>query len=253
MAPAAAAVAMIPTGSTIAVGWLGDDLASALQAAFIARQQPRDLTVIYAATQGNGRTHGLNKLAHQGMIRRVIGGQWHPVPGLHALAVANRIEAYSLPVGVINRLFRDIAAGMPSHLSRSGIGTSTDPRNGGGRLNRSTREDVVRLVHVAGEEALKIPTFPIDVALISVAFMRGTGEIAINRDAIAMARAAHKSGGIVIAQTDRIGTLDKLLPSQVAAPDTLVDLLVTADPRQPGWETFDPAPSGRKPPPSLAG
>src|SRR5208282_6505651 len=65
-ASAADAVALVRSGATVAVGWLGDSVASALQAAFLAQQQPRDLTVVYAATKGNGRTHGLNRLAEEG-------------------------------------------------------------------------------------------------------------------------------------------------------------------------------------------
>src|SRR5690348_10637472 len=198
--PAAQAAALIGSGSTVAVSWLGDSLAGALQTAFRQRHSPRDLTVMYGTAHGHGRTHGLNMLAEEGLVRRVIGGQWHPVPGLHALAVANRIEAYSLPVGVINRLFRDIAAGITGHLSRSGIGTFTDPRHGGGRLNAATQEDLVRLVHAAGQEALLFRTFPINVAIVGVGFLEGSAEMAMTRDAVTMVRAARKSGGLVIAQ-----------------------------------------------------
>ncbi|MEA2767677.1 MAG: propionate CoA-transferase [Acetobacteraceae bacterium] len=244
------AVGLIRSGTTVAVGWLGDGLANALADAFVARTQPNELTIVYGKTLGDGRSHGLNLLAHEGLVRRVIGGQWHPVPGLQALAAANQIEAYSLPVGIINRLFRDIAEGLPGHLSRSGLGTFTDPRKGGGRLNRRTREQLVRLVHPAGDEALLVRGFPIDVALIGVAFMEGSAAIAMTRDAMTVARAARASGGLVIAQLDRIGTLDKLPPGQVVVPDTLVDLLVTADPRERIWETFsspsDPKTSQRR-------
>jgi propionate CoA-transferase len=161
------------------------------------------------------------------------------------MASANRIEAYSLPVGVINRLFRDIAEGLPGHLSRSGLGTFTDPRNGGGRLNRRTREQLVRLVRPAGDEVLLFRGFPINAALIGVAFMEGTAAIAMTRDSMTIARATRKSGGIVIAQTDRVGTLEKLPPGQVEVPDSLVDVLVTDDPRGRTWETFSPPASGR--------
>lgn len=241
-APAEAA-GSIRAGATVAVGWLSDGLAAAVAGSFAARGQPNGLTLVYAATKGAGRTHGLNILAHAGLVRRVVGGQWHPVPGLQALAAANRIEAYSLPVGVINRLFRDIAAGLPGHLSRSGLGTFSDPRNGGGRLNLRTREQLVRLIRPAGDEALLYQAFPIDVAVIGVAFMEGTAAIAMTRDAMTLARAAHKSGGIVIAQTDRLGTLDKLPPGQVEVPDRLVDILIATDQHERGWETFSSAPA----------
>jgi propionate CoA-transferase len=234
---------LIRPGSTVAVGWLGDGLATALAEGFTAGSRPSGLTIVYGATHGDGRNHGLNLLAHEGLVRRVVGGQWHPVPGLQALAIANRIEAYSLPVGVINRLFRDIAEGLPGHLSRSGLGTFTDPRNGGGRLNRRTQEQLVRLVSPAGDEALLFRGFPIDVALIGVAFMEGTAAIAMTRDAVTIARAARKSGGVVIAQTSRVGTLEKLPFGQLVVPDTLVDVLVAADPRDRTWETFSTAPT----------
>lgn len=237
---ASEAAALLRSGTTVAVGWLGDSLATALADAFADRTEPNGLTIVYAATHGEGRTHGLNLLAHEGLVRRVVGGQWHPVPRLQALAAANRIEAYSLPAGVISRLFRDIAEGLPGHLSRSGLGTSADPRQGGGRLNRRTQEQLVRLVYPAGDEALLFHGFPIDAALIGVSFMEGTAAVAMTRESMTMARAARKSGGIVIAQVDRIGTLDKLPPGQVVVPDTLVDVLIEGDPRDRRPETFAP-------------
>jgi propionate CoA-transferase len=238
------AAGLIRAGATVGVGWLSDGLAAAMADAFLAGRRPDDLTVVYAETHGDGRIHGLNLLAHEGLVRRVVGGQWHPVPGLQALASANRIEAYSLPVGVINRLFRDIAEGLPGHLSRSGLGTFADPRNGGGRLNRRTREQLVRLVRPAGDEALLFRGFPIHVAVIGVAFMEGTGAIAMTRDSMTIARAARKSDGLVIAQMDRIGTLEKLPPGQVEVPETLVDVLVEADAVGRTSETFAPAVPG---------
>lgn len=236
------AAELIRSGTTVAVGWLGDRLATALEATFHASGHPRDLTIVYATTQGDGRTHGLNHLAHIGLVRRVIGGQWHPVPGLQALANAEQIEAYSLPAGVIKRLFRDIGAGLHGHLSRSGLGTFADPRHGGGRMNGRTREELVHVVHPAGEEALMFRGFPIGVALVSIAFMEGTAAIAMTRDTMAIARAAQVSGGLVIAQVDRVGTLDKLAPGQIVVPDGLVDVLVAADPRDRLGETFSSAP-----------
>ncbi|HEX3576669.1 MAG TPA: CoA-transferase [Rhodopila sp.] len=239
-ASAAEAAGLIQPATTVAVGWLSDDLAGAMAEGFFAHGRPDNLTIVYSSTHGDGRNHGLNLLAHEGLVRRVVGGQWHPVPALQALANANRIEAYSLPAGVINRLFRDVAEGLAGHLSRSGLGTFTDPRNGGGRLNHRTREQLVRLVHPAGDEALLFRGFPIDAALIGVAFMEGTAAIAMTRDSLAIARAARTCGGLVIAQVNRIGTLNKLPPGQVVVPDTLVDVLLEAGPHDRAWETFAP-------------
>jgi propionate CoA-transferase len=185
-------------------------------------------------------------LAHEGLIQRVIGGQWHPVPGLRALALAGLIEAYSLPAGMIDRLFRDIADGSAFHVTRSGLGSFTDPRRGGGRLNRRTNQDIVHLVQAAGGSALAVRTFPIDVGLIGVGFLAASGAIAMTRESMTIARAAHRTGGIVIAQPDRVGTQARLRPGQVEVPDTLIDILVTEDLDRPG---FAPVPFlGRRPP-----
>ena len=67
----------------------------------------------------------------------------------------------------------------------------------------------------------------------------------MTRDAMAIARAARKSGGVVIAQTDRVGTLEKLPLGQIVAPETLVDALVATSGQDRAPDRFATAPAGR--------
>ena len=168
---AAEAAALVPDGATVIVGGSGgigvpDEILSAVAVRFAGSGAPRDLTVVHTTGVGDFDTKGLGHLAHTGLLKRTIGGNYGPQPRLMKLIIANEVEAYNLPQGVLCQLYRAIAAKQPGVVTHVGLHTYMDPRQSGGRMNTAAREDLIELVLLAGQEWLFYKAFVPDFAIV---------------------------------------------------------------------------------------
>ena len=234
------AIALIRDGDSVSCsGFVGigtpEALIAALERRFDATQSPRGLTLVFAAAPGDGKERGLNRLAREGLVKRAIGGHWALVPRLARLATDNLIEAYNLPLGTISHLYRDAAAHRAGSLTKVGLGTFVDPRNGGGKINARTTENLVRVMEIDGEEWLFYKAFAVNVALIRGTTADPSGNVTMEREALlldaqAAAMAARNANGLVIVQVERIAAAGSLDARDVVVPGVLVDCVVLATP-----------------------
>ncbi len=242
------AAALLQDGWTVSTaGFTGsghpEGISTAIEQRFLESGRPRDLTLIYAAGQGDRATRGTGRYGHEGMVKRIIGGHWGAAPRLGALAMANKCEAYNWPQGVIAQLYRAIAGKKPGVISPIGLHTFVDPRHGGGKLNDVTREELVEVLTLRGEECLFYPAFPIHCAILRGTSADADGNISMERevffnDVLALAQAAHNSGGIVIVQDKQLVPKHAIHPHQVRIPGILVDYVVVAENAQDHWQTY---------------
>ena len=250
------AARLIDDGDAILISGSGgghsvpEALLAAVERRFLGEGKPQAITSVSIVGVGDRALLGATHLAHEGLITRAITSALVDSPGLVQLAAENKIDAYTLPQGVLSQLMRDMAAGRPGLLTKTGLQTFVDPRQQGARQSPRTPPDFVEVVELAGEEWLFFKPVPVNVA-----FLRGTtadedGNVTMEEEAVlgemlAMAQATRRAGGIVVVQVKRMARRETLPAKDVKIPGILVDFVVVEPEQRQTYATYyDPSYSG---------
>ena len=244
---AAAAVASIPDGSSVGcvgvIGWVTPDaLLKALGDRFRKEAAPRNLTFYFPVGTGDAQgIKGMDHVAQEGLMKRIVGGSYiNPVdpvtgkrPELMRLIRENKIEAYSWPIGATMHWLREVARRSPGYMTRVGLGTYIDPKNGGGRFTEKAKDDLVKRIDFEDNPYLFYPTWKLDTVFICASSSDEYGNLSFENDAlvssnIALALAAKASGGRVIAQVRRQAAHGTRSATEVRIPGMFVDAVVVA-------------------------
>jgi propionate CoA-transferase len=253
---AEAAAERIADGSVVGVEGAGrlllsEAISSAVERRFLETGRPRGITLVQPCGFGDDGDAGASHFAHEGLVRRVISPGWGDSPRMASLALANKVEAYCFPQGVVCQMVWAGASLKPRVVSHVGLDTFVDPRQGGGRLNAVTTEELVELVHLDGAEWLSFRVVPIHVAIIRGTTADEFGNMSMEHEPailepLALAQAARANGGLVLAEVKRVVQRGSLHPHLVRVPGILVDAIVVNPEAWQihGVERYNPACSG---------
>ncbi len=255
---------VIPEGALVSVSsssGLGcpDAVLAALGQHFARTGHPGNLTLVHPIAAGDMYgIKGVDHLAQPGQIARIIAGSYPSGPSsatspdIWQMIYANEVKAYNLPSGVLFHMLREGSAKRPGVITKVGLGTFVDPRLQGGRMNACTRDDLVEVIELRGEEWLFYPSLAPDISIVRATTADEKGNLAFTQEgaylgAYEQALAARNNGGQTIAQVKNIVPSGTLSCQDIRVPGILVDYLYL-DPaqRQTTQTDYNPGISGEE-------
>lgn len=241
-----AVVKLIKDDSVVAFGGMGlcgwpEGIARAIAKSYQETGHPCRLNLRQGASIGDWRDRGTTTIGLEGLVNSWVGAHVGSSANMSKLVLENKISAHCLPQGVIVNLWREIAAHRPGIITKVGLGTFVDPRIEGGKLNKVTTEDIVKLIEFEGEEYLFYKSYPIDVALIRATVCDEEGNMTLEHDgfiyeALQIAEATRNTGGIIIVQTEYLAKKGTIPAQKIEVPAALVDYIVVAEDKNYCWQ-----------------
>lgn len=212
-----------------------ETLLKEIEASFLSKGYPNNLTVIHAAGHSD-RENGIERLAHIGLVSKIIGSHWGLAPRWGKLINNNDVEAHCLPQGQLTHLFRAMAGGKPGNFSKVGLGTFVDPRLEGGRINDKAKQNdsYVKVIDILEEEYLFYKEVPIDICIIRGTTADEFGNItmeeeALKLEALSIVQATKAYRGKVVVQVKNYVKRGTLPAKDVVIPGIYVDDIVVAE------------------------
>ncbi|MEE0418841.1 MAG: CoA-transferase [Lachnospiraceae bacterium] len=235
------AVARIQDGDTF--GMVGmtlsgspEEILKEMERSFMEEGHPRDLTFVHAAGISD-KVGGMNRLGHEGMLKRVIGSHWGLAPNMMDLIANDKVEAFCMPLGVLSHLHNCVSRREPGLITKTGLGTFVDPRYEGGKMNELTKdlgEDLIQLMEVDGEEYLNYKYTKFDYLIIRGTYADEAGNISTIdegcvQELLPAVLATKKFGGKVIVQVRQKVAKNSIPPKEVTIPGVFVDYVVVSE------------------------
>jgi propionate CoA-transferase len=236
------AAELIKDGDTVAAvtfglaGW-AEEVGLAVRDRYLKEAHPKGITFVHAAGVGDWVSRGAGTWAEkgmEGMVKKILTSHIGSEPQMAKAVEEEKIECYFWPLGVMCQWYTEIARRSPGLLSKTGLNTFIDPRLEGGKVNSISKDNLIKVVELEGEEWLFYKVIPLDVVLIRGTTADEKGNITFEKEAIALealpaAQAAKASGGIVIAQVENLAKAGTLHPQHVKVPGVCVDYIVVAE------------------------
>jgi len=233
---ASEAALLVKNGDLIGFNGFGslcfpEELAIAIGQRFLETGEPNNLNYFFGAGQGVwDESRMIEHMSHEGMISSVITSHFTPNVKICRQVQENKIKAYNLPLGIISHLIRASAGKKPGILTKIGLNTFVDPRQGGGAQNSISTDQLVSLMTIEGEEYLFYKAVKPTVAILRGTTADINGNITMEHEAMfgdpfSYAMAVKANGGKVIVQVEGLSD-GHAIARNVKIPGVLVDAVV---------------------------